>query len=132
MKMPTLETYGLSVCFVAAIALAIALCMLLYTLVQLFSPLFTMDKWDYQKHLSNDAYWEHKVGTRPEPETDEKPVRPAEEVLTQQRESAFQALLQTNRHEAAKLLVKLIIFILVDALLFGSHWLIARSAQGAG
>ncbi len=129
MKMSTLETYGLSVCFVAAIALAVALCMLLYTLVQLFSPLFTMDKWDYQRHLSNDAFWEHKIGTRLEGEASEKPARPEEEVLTQRRESAFQFLLQTNRHEAAKLLVKVVIFIVVDALLFGSHWLIAKSAH---
>ena len=129
MKMSTLETYGLSVCFVAAIALAVALCMLLYTLVQLFSPLFALDKWDYQRHLSNDAFWEHKIGTRLESESSEKPARPDEEALTQQRESAFQFLLQTNRHEAAKLLVKVVIFIVVDALLFGSHWLIAKSAH---
>ena len=134
MKMSTLETYGLSVCFVAAIALAVALCMLLYTLVQLFIPLFTLDKWDYERHLSNDAFWEHKIGTRLAPqegELSEKPVRPTEEALTQQRESAFQFLLQTNRHEAAKLLVKVVIFIVVDAVLFGSHWLIARGAHGA-
>ena len=53
--MSSLETYGLSVCFVSAIALAIALGILLYTLVQLFSPLFTMDKWEYQRHSGNNA-----------------------------------------------------------------------------
>ncbi len=93
------------------------------------APSLALDKWDYQRHLSNDAFWEHKIGTRLESESSEKPARPDEEALTRQRESAFQFLLQTNRHEAAKLLVKVVIFIVVDALLFGSHWFIAQGAQ---
>ena len=128
MKISTLETYGLSVCFVSAIALAIALCTLLYTLVQIFRPRFVIDRWDYQRHLSNEAFWEQKI--RPTGEVSaEKPVRPDEETLTRQREQSLQFLLQTNRHEATKLLVKVVIFIVVDVLLFASHWLIARSAH---
>ena len=91
MKISTLETYGLSVCFVSAIALAIALCTLLYTLVQIFRPRFVIDRWDYQRHLSNEAFWEQKI--RPTGEVSaEKPVRPDEETLTRQRYAVYQQL----------------------------------------
>ncbi len=124
MKASPLEIYGLSVCFVAAIALAIALGTALYTVVRFLSPLFALGSWEFRQHLSNDAYWE-KESTK----NDLKRVRPSETELTREREASFAAALQSERHNAAQGLVKQAIFILVDVILFLSHWLIAQGAH---
>ena len=53
---PTLEIYGLCVCFVSLLCFVVSLGVGLYDLVQLATPAFTISAYENERHQSNDRF----------------------------------------------------------------------------
>ena len=56
MTRPSVETYGLAVCFTALLCFVIALGVGLYDLLQIAAPEFTLNAYEHERHQSNDSF----------------------------------------------------------------------------
>jgi hypothetical protein len=133
MKRTALETYALTVCFFTVACFVISLGIGLYSAIQAATPEFTLDQWTYQRHQTNDAFWQGGSGAAPCPpyaSVDNK-SRPPEAELTKQRLESYSRAVKGEQRSAMQTLVKALIVLLIDVGVFLVHWRIARHARSA-
>ena len=133
MKKTILEIYALSVCFVTLLCFVIALGIGIHDLIQIANPEFTMNPYEYERHQSNQAF-----GPFPRmPMRGLAPAVPTElsessaEELTEQREESYQTALRSERRRGMQSLTIVGIVMVIDFLVFGVHWLLAKRTRAA-
>ncbi len=130
LKKALLEIYALAVCFGAIICFVIAAGVGLYALVGVANPEFTLDSWQYDRHLGNDIFWSNGAPPAlPFEGKGEKRVRPAEPELTRQREESYRMVIRTEQRNRMQTLVQVVIVLFIDIVLFMIHWRIAKKAR---
>ena len=133
MKKSILEIYALAVCFVALVCFVIALGIGVYDLIQITSPEFTINVYEYERHQSNEAF-RGSPGRALRGIAPGIPIEPTErpeEEVTQQREESYQAALRSERRRGMQSLIQIGIILVIDVLVFVPHWLLARSRRAA-
>jgi hypothetical protein len=128
MKKSILEIYALAVCFATVVCFVIALGVALFDVIQIAKPAFTLNSQEYNRHQSNDAFW-NNYGQYDPDKKDKK--RPADEELTKRRLDSYQQVLQSERRDAFQGITKAVIIIIIDIVFFMAHWRIARRAREA-
>jgi hypothetical protein len=126
MKKSILEIYALAVCFATIVCFVVALGIALYDVIQIANPEFTLNSNEYNRHQSNDAFW-NSCDQYESKEKDKK--RPTEDELTKRRMESYRQALQSERRDAFQGITKAIIVILIDIVFFFAHWRIARRAR---
>jgi hypothetical protein len=126
MKKTILEIYALAVCFATIVCFVIALGIALYDVIQIAKPEFTLSSHEYNRHQSNDAFW-NSCNQYNYKEKDKK--RPTEDELTKRRMESYHQALQSERRDAFQGTTKAIIILFIDILFFVTHWRIARRAR---
>lgn len=130
MKRTLLEIYALAVCFVTVVCLVICLGIAAYAGLGVAQPEFTVASWEYTRHQSNDAYWSSPKGfVAPGGPSEAAKARPAEAVLTQEREMSWERVVAAEKRSSLQSLVKALIVVLIDLLVLAVH---ARLVQRAG
>ncbi len=137
MKKSILEIYALAVCFVALLCFVIALGIGVYDLIQITNPEFTINVYEYERHQSNEAFDTVRGspgrafgGIAPGIPI-ESTQRPEEEV-TQQREESYQSALRSEGRRGMQSLIRIVIILVIDVLVFVPHWLWVRRTRIAG
>jgi hypothetical protein len=129
MKKSILEIYALAVCFVALGCLVIALGIGMYDLIQIANPEFTLNAYEYERHQSNQAFRGGSPGRALRGIAPGIPVEPRQrpdEEITQQREESYQAALRSERRRGMQSLIRIVIVLVIDVLVFVPHWLLVR------
>src|SRR4051812_2049955 len=87
-----LESYALLVCLEMLVCCFVALYYLGLGIIAREAPEYTINRWTYGTHQTNERYWAHAnlVDRRP---------RPPEEALTAERERSWRAELQLERRD---------------------------------
>jgi len=133
MKKSILEIYALAVCFVALVCFLIALGIGVYDLIQISSPEFTINVYEYERHQSNEAF-RGSPGRALRGIAPGIPIEPTERPeaeVTQQREESYQAALRSERRRGMQSLIQIVIILVIDVLVFLPHWLLARRRRAA-
>lgn len=128
MKKSILEIYALAVCFATIVCFVVALGIALYDVIQIARPEFTLSSHVYNRHQSNDAFW-NSSSQYDSREKDKK--RPPEKELTNRRMESYQQALQSERRDAFQGITKATIVIFIDIVFFIIHWRIAKRAREA-
>jgi len=128
MKKSILEIYALAVCFATVVCFVIALGVALFDVIQIANPEFTLNSQEYNRHQSNDAFW-NNCGQYDSGKKDKK--RPTGEELTKRRLESYRQVLQSERRDAFQGITKALIIIIIDIVFFLAHWRIARRAREA-
>lgn len=118
MKKTLIEIYALAVCFVTIICFAVSLGVGLYDLLEISNPEFTLKSRQYEKHQTNDAFtrsWNKK-----------QIDKYSEEEITSKREDSYRVALTTESRNAIQSFIRMLIIILIDLVMFFSHWKLAR------
>jgi hypothetical protein len=130
LKKTILEIYALSVCFITVVCFVVALGLLIYGVIGISNPQFTMSSWAYTQHQTNDAFWNGSPGRVPFRGPEEKMrERPSDADLTEQREQSYVRAVANERRDSAQSVVKAMIVVVIDLMVFLFHWLIARRAR---
>ena len=114
--------YAYAVCFVVLICFAITLGIAMYDVIGIFNPKFTMNSWDLPRLLSNEKYCSSIPATSA-PEVC-KSNNQAE--ITKARLEAYQHELDNEVFSDKQSLVRCLIVLLIDLMLFIPHWRMAR------
>ena len=129
MKKSILEGYALAVCFVTVICFVIASGIGLYSIIGIANPEFTLPAWMYERHQSNDAFWQmNTLPPMPGSDRESKP-RPPEAELTQQRQASYALAIKSEQRASVQTLTKASIVIFIDLIIFGAHWRVARRSR---
>ena len=133
MKKNILEIYALAVCFVALGCLVIALGIGVYDLIQIANPEFTLNAYEYERHQSNQAFRGSpgRVLRGIAPGIPVEPRQRPDEEITQQREESYQAALRSERRRGMQSLIRIVIILVIDVLVFVPHWLLVRRTNVA-
>lgn len=121
MKKSLLEIYALAVCFVTLICFAVSLGIGIYDVLEMTAPKFTLKSSDFERHKTNEAFtrgWK-----------EEKRKKYTEEEIVNLREESYQVALTKEKRDAAQSLIRIIIIIIIDIVLFVIHWKIAKRAR---
>lgn len=119
-KKSLLEIYALAVCFVTVVCFVIALGIGLYDMVELAFPEFSLSSYEYDRHLSDEAFMRRWP-------KDKK--RPPEGEITKLREESYQTELRKEQRSAMQSLVQILIVLVIDVVLFFVHWRLAKRAR---
>ncbi len=122
-----LEVYALAVCFAAVVCLVISAGIGGYAIIRIIQPQLTLEKWHYEQHQSNDAFWQsRRYGT-----TEDRKLegRPTEDELTKRRVESFARALTAERRYGMQTLIQSAMFFLAGAISLFVHWRIARRAR---
>ena len=129
MKKSILEVYAMAVCFATIVCFVVALGIGIYDIVRIANPEFTLSSYEYNRHQSNNAFWEsYKCKYE---NKDKESKRPSEEDLTKQRQTSYQQEIKAEKRSGAQSLTIASIVILIDIVVFFIHWMIARRAREA-
>ncbi len=133
MKKSILEIYALAVCFVALGCLVIALGIGMYDLIQIANPEFTLNAYEYERHQSNQAFRGSpgRALRGIAPGIPVEPIQRPEEEITQQREESYQAALRSERRRGMQSLIRIVIVLVIDVLVFVPHWLLVKRTKAA-
>lgn len=133
MKKSILEIYALSVCFVTLLCFVIALGIGIHDLIQIGNPEFTMNPYEYARHQSNQAFGPSPLLMNPAfaPAVPTELSESSAEELTEQREESYQTALRSERRRGMQSLTIVGIVMVIDFLVFGVHWLLARRTRAA-
>ncbi len=123
MKKSIVVIYALAVCFATIVCFVVSLGIGIYDIVEVMNPEFTMKSYAYEKHQTNDAFWEWKYSC------DKKKPRPPEEELTKQREESFQREIKSEQRGAFQSLTQILIILVINVLVYIIHWKIALRAR---
>ena len=130
MKKSILEVYALAVCFFTVACFVVALGIGLYSLVQIANPEFTLDSEQYNRHQTNDAFWNSNPIFAPSLDGDGKQkARPPESELTKQRLESYELAIKAEKRNGSQSLVKTLIVVLIDIAVFYAHWRIAKRVR---
>ncbi|MYM87089.1 hypothetical protein GTP91_07830 [Rugamonas sp. FT82W] len=129
MKKSILEIYALAVCFVTVVCFVVALGIATYSVLEIAKPDFTLSSWQYNQHQTNEAFW-NGCGTNRYCGSEEKQKdRPSEADLTKKRRESYERILVSEQRDGFQALVKCLIIMLIDLVVFGFHWVLARRAR---
>lgn len=131
-KRSILETYALAMCFVTAVTFVFTSGFLLYDIVRVVSPGFTLDRFFAERYADNNTYWEHERPRCYEGRTQncgDSAVRPPEGDLTKRRSAGLALEQSGERRRGWQGLVQNLLLVLVNIAVFGLHWRIARRAR---
>ena len=147
MTRPSVEIYGLAVCFTALLCFVIALGVGLYDLLQVASPEFTLNAYEHERHQSNDSFRTAfpmligpgmHVGSSVTGTVVPPALPPAiqaglpsvpEEEITRQREESYRSVLRAERRRGGQSLARVGIVMAIDMLVFFPHWILARRVR---
>ncbi len=127
-----LEIYALSVCFISVVCLVLSLGIGSYALVSMNYPSLTMHSYQYEQYLTNEAYWKSYGRSCPmNPMTDDcKDIeKPADDVITREREKAFETAQKNEVRSGFQTLIKSLIFIFFSTIALFVHWRIANKSR---
>ncbi|MEO8402570.1 MAG: hypothetical protein ABI597_12400 [Gammaproteobacteria bacterium] len=122
MKKSVLEIYSLAVCFVVIICFAITLGKGTYDIIRIINPSFTLVSYQYTQFQTNDDFCNAFDKTK-------KCIGKNDDQITKMREAGYSIALQNERRDGVQGLVVALIVLLVNAIIFIPHWLIARKAR---
>lgn len=122
MKRNIVGIYALAVCFVAVVCAVVAAGIGAYDLVEIAAPKFTLESHLHERHQSNEAFrrgdCDKSAG-----------AGPSEEEQTRRRLASYATAIESERRDAVQSLVKVVIVLVLNGLLFLAHWKLARRSQ---
>lgn len=118
------ETYALTVCAIAMVALMVAGGFALFGLANVVAPDLMMAEWNRSMFDSNDDYWRTKARTARSGE--EVPARPPESELTASRTADYEAALRSQRRVGEQFMVRSFGFAIPALIVLLVHWRLAR------
>lgn len=126
MKKTILEIYAFAVCFFAVICFVFSFGFLVWNVVELSAPEFTIDNYNYQCHQSDDGYAD--CFSNAEKHTrDENPVAfPTGAELTNKRLADYAQAIHAERRQAVQGIVQKVIMLLIIIGVFLIHWRLAK------
>lgn len=114
-----IQLYALAVCFTTLMCFMIALGIGLHDLVQIAAPGFTLNQ--SGPHQSNDLYLQYYPAK----------VDSADDEVSRLRLQALAEALHAERRGAQQSGLFVLIVLVIDAVVFGLHWRIARGERAA-
>ncbi|MCP4489398.1 MAG: hypothetical protein GY820_19115 [Gammaproteobacteria bacterium] len=129
MKKTVLEIYALAVCFFAVACFVIALGLIIWNGIELSFPEFTINQRPYECHQTNERYKECFSSNQKYTRKENPEVFPTGESLTSARELSYSNIIKSEQRQALQGIVKKIIIILIDLLVFFIHWRLAKHSR---
>jgi len=123
-KKSKLEIYALSLCFVTIVCAAISLGIGIYSMVEIYKPEFTMFSYQYEGHQTNELFLKQQGYKIKTPDL-------SEEEKTEMRLESYKVALNSEARSGTQRLVKVVIIIAIDIIVFIIHWIIAMRAREA-
>ena len=125
-KKNPLELYALAVCFFNVLIGSIAVGIILYSTVSIVSPELTLSGWEYSKYQSNDNF----VASRSDAEgLANKFKNMSEQEITREREKAYRIVLETEQRGSLQSIIRFVIILLTQIILFVVHWKLAKKKR---
>ncbi len=128
MKKSKLEIYALAICFVTVVCAAVSLGIGIWGFIELTNPEFTMNSHEYERYQSNDKYfstYSYRYGSP----VDNNVKNLSEEEKTKKRLADYSVALKAEKHGGAQTMVRVLIIIVINVIVFMTHWIIARRAR---
>ena len=119
MKHRLFEIYALTICLGTMICFAIALGTAIYDVIEINFPDFTIESSEYRNHLTNEYYTKGRLVDDDQPQ----------EVLTRKRLASYRTELESEKREGKKSLVRSLIIIFIDVIVYLFHWNLAKKAN---
>ena len=119
--MKILKVYALLICIVAVITFSISSGIAIYDSIEIIQPKLTLKYYQYSRHQSNEAF----TGGRKQFE------KKTEEEITKIREKSYKVALDTERRGGFQSLLRMLIVMLVNAVLFLIHWKMVKKATNS-
>ena len=115
------------ICFVIALGIGI------HDLIQIGIPEFTMNPYGYERHQSNQAFGPSPLlmNRALAPAVSTEPLESSAEELTEQREKSYQGALRSERRRGLQGLTIVGIVMVIDILVFGVHWILAKRTRAS-
>lgn len=147
MKKTILEIYALAVCFATIVCATVALGIALWDVVQVTAPEFTVNNYTFENYQDNDSFRSSDCAADPAREAAQAAAAAAsgaaaatvgnsvgkcgysEAELGAKREREWNKQLNSEKREGFQSLVRCLIVILLDLLVFSAHWILARRAR---
>ena len=120
MKKSILEIYALAVCFVTVVCAAVAVGIGVYNIIEIAAPEFTLWSYEHNRHQSNEAFFRDAEG---------EGQGLSEEAKTKRRLDSYAIAVGAERRNGVQSLVMVSIVFVIDAFVFGGHWILARRVR---
>ena len=91
-------------------------------MLEIAKPEFTLSSHQYQRFQTNDAFYSSEC-------QDGNKKKLTDEERTKKRIAAYELALKGEQRDAVQSLVKVVIVLLIDALVFLLHWRLARRSR---
>ena len=124
MKKTLLEIYALIVCLITGVWSLISVGIILFCLLRISNPDFTMPSYEYGRFQSNDAYFQYCC-------KDDKKEKPSEDELTKRRQEAYVIDLKGESRQGSQEIIKQLIAVLLNAVVFSIHWKLSKKARSS-
>ncbi|MBV1876513.1 MAG: hypothetical protein KUG79_02610 [Pseudomonadales bacterium] len=136
--------YALAVCFSAMICLTVTSGIVVYDVVQISFPEFTMNAHHYESLQSNQRFRQgtypgmgavmiNRAGYPQAMPGSEKPPEPLTDAqITELRIQALAQAVDNSRHNSINSLIRMAIVLMVSGLVFFIHWRLAQKLEQAG
>ncbi|TXH65423.1 MAG: hypothetical protein E6Q88_13820 [Lysobacteraceae bacterium] len=161
MKKTILEIYALAVCFAAVVCATVTLGFGLWSVLEIAMPEFTINGYTYARYQDNESFRPNKrrcadedvaiaeataataatdgAATTADLTADANADKRARDCrmlsdieITAEREKAWGRELREERRDGLQALVRCLLILLVNLLVFLPHWLLAKRARAAG
>jgi hypothetical protein len=130
MKKTILEIYAMAVCFFCVACFVITTGVALYDVFQIADPEFTLNRYQYDRLQSNDAFRQSPIAPIADKSAQDLKLT-SEEEITKKRRAELERILHSESHDGEQSLLRMLIIMLVDAVAFAIHWRVARAARSA-
>ncbi len=122
-----MEIYAFAFCFVSGIFFVFSFGFLVWNFVELSVPEFTLDAYRYECHQSDHAY---RDCFSPDYKGNKDYFFPQGSELTDMRIADYAQAIRSERRDAVRGVAQKLIILLINALVFILHWLLAKRAGG--
>lgn len=147
MKKTILEIYALAVCFATIVCATVALGIALWDVVQVTAPEFTINNYSFERYQDNDSFRSSDCAADPARKAAEAAAAAASGTATAtaasnngkcgysdaeldaKRVQEWTKQLNSEKRQGFQSLVRCLIVILLDLLVFSAHWILARRAR---
>ena len=119
MERPILQIYAYLVCFVTISCGAIFAGIAAYDVVEIAAPTFTVSNEVIIRHSNNEVFADRTFKS-------EDARDYSDEQITKLRNESFESQLAMERRTAIQSLVRSLIILLLDGMIFAFHWRIGR------
>ena len=128
-KRSFLELYALAVCFINVLTGSIAVGVIIYSMVSVIAPNLTLSGWEYARYQSNDNFIASRSDTK---DLVSKFKNMSEQEVTRKREEAYLIVLNVERRESLQNIIRFVIIVLIQIILFHIHWKLAKKKRSSG